>query len=362
MTRDYSAFLPPHKHGHLPDRPAAFLETYGWQAFFAQQISIEALVDTPPVRVVEVHRNALHVLGDGIDRTIPPIPDVTVGDWLLMDKAQPQASRALRRKTVMKRRAPGTDRQEQLIAANIDTCFVVTSCNQDFSVARLERYVALAFEAGIAPVIVLTKSDQVTDAQAYVDPAREISDRVPVIALDARGDEPRRALVGWCKPGQTVAFLGSSGVGKSTLTNALAGTEWVATQAIREDDAKGRHTTTRRQLHLVPGGCLVLDTPGMRELQLAGAASGIDDLFADISDLSQACRFNDCAHVTEPGCAVLSAVETGALDAARLRRWRKLVAEDAFNAASLAERRNRDKSFGKMVRQVMKEKSGRTRR
>jgi ribosome biogenesis GTPase len=346
----------------LQDRAANFLETYGWQAFFAQQISIEALVDTPPVRVVEVHRNALHVQGDGIDRTIPPIRDVTVGDWLLLDQTQPQVSRALQRKTVMKRRAPGTDRQEQLIAANIDTCFVVTSCNQDFNIARLERYVALAFDAGIAPVIVLTKSDQVADAQAYVDPARKISDQVPVIALDARGDEPRTKLAGWCKPGQTVAFLGSSGVGKSTLTNALAGTERVETQAIREDDAKGRHTTTRRQLHLVPGGCLVLDTPGMRELQLAGAASGIDDLFADIHDLSQACRFNDCTHITEPGCAVLSAIETGALDAKRLQRWRKLVAEDAFNSASLAERRNRDKAFGKMVRQVMKEKSGRTRR
>lgn len=313
------------------------------------------------MRVVEVHRNALHVLGDGIDLTIPPIRDVTVGDWLLLERDQPQVSRVLARKTVMKRRAPGTDRQEQLIAANIETCFVVTSCNQDFNIARLERYIALAFEAEIAPVIVLTKLDQVADARRYIDQASAISDRVPVIALDARGDAPRKMLSGWCKPGQTVAFLGSSGVGKSTLTNALAGTQSVATQAIREDDAKGRHTTTRRQLHLVPGGCLVLDTPGMRELQLTGAASGLGDVFADIQELSQQCRFKDCQHQSEPGCAVRAAIEADVLDEARLQRWRKLVAEEAFNSASLAERRSKDKAFGKMVRRVMKEKSERGR-
>ncbi|MEX0350356.1 MAG: ribosome small subunit-dependent GTPase A [Paracoccaceae bacterium] len=362
MTRDYSKFFPRTTQTWLNDRPASSLETYGWQAFFAQQISTDALAETPPVRVFEVHRNALHVLGDGIDLSIPPIGDVTVGDWLLLDQAQPQLRRVLDRKTVMKRRAPGTDRQEQLIAANIDTCFVVTSCNKDFNIARLERYIALAFEAEIAPVIVLTKVDQVDDAQGYIDQAAAISDRVRVVALDARGEAPRVILSDWCKPGQTVAFLGSSGVGKSTLTNALAGTRSIATQGIREDDAKGRHTTTRRQLHLVPGGCLVLDTPGMRELQLTGAASGVDDLFSDIHALSQQCRFNDCQHLSEPGCAVRSAIESAALDEDRLRRWRKLVAEDAFNSASLAERRSKDKAFGKMVRRVMKEKSGRSRR
>ncbi|WP_372573321.1 ribosome small subunit-dependent GTPase A [Ruegeria jejuensis] len=362
MTRDYSAFLPQTAQSRSNDRQPSFLETYGWQAFFAQQIGIDALTETPPVRVVEVHRNALHVLGEGIDRTIPPIRGVTVGDWLLLDRDQPQMSQLLDRKTVIKRRAPGTDRQEQLIAANIDTCFVVTSCNQDFNIARLERYIALAFEAEIAPVIVLTKADQVADTQHYVDQAGAISDRVPVVALDARGDAPQTMLSGWCQPGQTVAFLGSSGVGKSTLTNALSGTQSIATQAIREDDAKGRHTTTRRQLHLVSAGCLVLDTPGMRELQLTGAASGLSDVFADIQELSQQCRFNDCQHQSEPGCAVRAAIEADALDEARLQRWRKLAAEEAFNSASLAERRSKDKAFGKMVRRVMKEKPGRGRR
>ncbi|MCR9089244.1 MAG: ribosome small subunit-dependent GTPase A [Rhodobacteraceae bacterium] len=351
MTRDYSEFLPPSTMGKKPQRPSP-LETLGWQPFFAQQTSLEELAATPPARVVEVHRNALHVIGDGIDETLPPRPDATVGDWVLLERAHPNASRVLERKSLLKRRAPGTDRQVQLIAANIDTAFIVSSCNQDFNLARLERYVALAFDAEITPVIVLTKADLAVAPQGYVDAARAISDWVDVVLLDARGDQPRNKLVDWCKPGKTVAFLGSSGVGKSTLTNALAETHAIATQAIREDDAKGRHTTTRRELHLVPGGCLVLDTPGMRELQLTDAASGIDDVFTDLADLATRCRFSNCRHRTEPGCAVLGAVENGEVDVARLSRWRKLVAEEAFNSASLAERKTKDKAFGKMVREV----------
>ncbi|WP_298972726.1 ribosome small subunit-dependent GTPase A [uncultured Roseobacter sp.] len=357
MTRDYSKFFPPTPKNGKPERQRSILETHGWQPFFAQQISVEELMETPPSRVIEVHRNGLHVIGDAIDETLPPRADATVGDWLMLDRSHPIKSRVLERKSLLKRRAPGTDRQEQLIAANIDTCFVVTSCNQDFNIARLERYIALCFEAEITPVIVLTKVDLATDFRIYVDQAQEISDRVPVVALDARGSEPRTALAEWCAPGQTVAFLGSSGVGKSTLTNALSGTDGIETQGIREADAKGRHTTTRRQLHLIQGGCLVLDTPGMREVQLTDAASGIEDLFADIHALSLQCRFNDCNHETEPDCALIKALEAGQIDMARLQRWRKLVAEEAFNSASLAERRSKDKAFGKMVRQITKQKS-----
>lgn len=322
--------------------------------FFAQQIGVEALTETPPVRVVAVHRSGLHVLGDRIDETLPPRADATVGDWLLLDRTRRGASYVLSRKSLIKRRAPGTERQVQLIAANIDTVFVVTSCNQNFNVARLERYVALALEAGIEPVIVLTKTDLVTGAKPYVDTARGVSNRIAVVALDARGDQPPKKLSEWCKPRRTVAFLGSSGVGKSTLINALAGTEAIATQGIREDDAKGRHTTTRRELHPIPGGCLVLDTPGMRELQLADAASGIADVFDDIDVLSSQCRFSDCQHDTEPGCAVRNAIEDGRLEPDRLFRWRKLTAENAFNSATLAERRTKNRAFGKLVRQVMK--------
>lgn len=354
MTRDYSHFLFARPPGAETNTAPGPLQSLGWQPFFAQQVSVDDLTSTPPVRVVEVHRNAVHVLGEDIDTSLPPRPDVTVGDWLMLDPARPRSSKVLERKSLIKRRAPGTDRQEQLIAANIDTAFIVTSCNLDFNIARLERYVALAFEAQITPVIVLTKADLTSDSQGYIEAARGVSEMVDVLALDARGSAPKSDLANWCRPAKTVAFLGSSGVGKSTLANALLDGQSIETQTIREDDAKGRHTTTRRELHAMQNGCLILDTPGMRELQLTDAADGINDLFADIQELAVQCRFKNCQHETEPDCAVLQAIQSGALEAARLTRWRKLLAEDAFNSASLAERRSRDKSFGKMVRDIKK--------
>lgn len=354
MTRDYSQFLKPTAQGGDAKRKLSKLQTLGWQPFFAQQISVEEMVETPPVRVIEVHRNGLHAVGDGVDTMIPPGPDATVGDWLLLDRTHPPSSRVLERKSLIKRRAAGHDRQTQLIAANIDTAFIVTSCNQDFNVARLERYIALAFEAEVAPVIILTKSDLCEAPDQYVAEAGAISDQVPVVVLDARGEEPKSKLADWCRPGQTLAFLGSSGVGKSTLINTLSGTQAIETQAIREDDAKGRHTTTSRQLHILPDGCAVLDTPGMRELQLTDVGTGVADVFSDLHALSTQCRFNDCQHETEPGCAVRDAIEAGDVDTVRLARWQKLVAEDRHNSASLAQRKSKDKALGKTIRQIQK--------
>ncbi|MDF1609732.1 ribosome small subunit-dependent GTPase A [Hoeflea sp. YIM 152468] len=357
MPRDYSVFLPSTARGETPKPPVSGLQSLGWQPFFAQQISIDELTQTPPVRVTEVHRNGLRVLGDRLDSMIPPRADATVGDWLLFDHQLPSASRLLERKSLIKRRAAGHDRSVQLIAANIDTVFIVTSCNLDFNLARLERYVALGFDAGVTPVILLTKPDLCDDPASYVTQAETISTDVAVLTLNARSDEPKTKLAPWCRPGQTVAFLGSSGVGKSTLTNALSGTNSAATQAIREDDAKGRHTTSHRQLHLLPDGCAVLDTPGVRELQLTEAEAGVAEVFSDLDALSLECRFNDCTHISEPGCAVQAALERGDIDAARLARWRKLVAEDQHNTATLAQRRSRDKAFGKMIKQAKKHKS-----
>jgi len=357
MTPDLSAFQPSSATGETPDRKFPLLQSLGWQNFFAQQISIDEMSATPPVRVTEVHRSGLRVLGDGIDMMVPPRADATVGDWLLLDTGLPSASQLMDRKSLIKRRAAGHDRSVQLIAANIDTAFIVTSCNLDFNVARLERYIALAFDAGVRPVVLLTKADLCGDPSAYVTDAEAISRDVAVLTLNAKSEEPKTKLAPWCKPGQTIAFLGSSGVGKSTLTNALSVTEVAATQAIREDDAKGRHTTSHRQLHILPNGCAVLDTPGVRELQLTDAEEGVAEVFSDLDELSLACRFNNCTHVSEPGCAILAALERGEIDQPRLARWRKLVAEDQHNTASIAQRRSRDKAFGKMIKQAKKHKS-----
>lgn len=326
------------------------MEKLGWRSFFAQQLHADDMALTPPVRIVEVHRSGLHVLGDGIDLVVPPGPDATVGDWLLLDQSQPECSHVLNRTSLFKRRAPGDGCAFQLIAANVDTAFIVSSCNQDFNVARLERYLALAFDAGVTPVIILTKSDLCDDPQSYVDAARAVSEKVSVVLLNALSAEPEEKLSPWCMAGQTVAFIGSSGVGKSSLVNALFGNQNVDTGAIRETDAKGRHTTTNRQLYFLADGCGVLDTPGMREIQLMDVQDGIAGVFEDIYSLAGQCRFNDCKHETEPGCAINAALKSGDIDPERIERWAKLVAEERDNLASFNAKNFGDKETRKTIR------------
>jgi ribosome biogenesis GTPase len=261
--------------------------------------------------------------------------------------------RVLDRTTTIARRAAGREGRRQLIAANIDTLFVVTSCNADFSVARLERYLALAFEAGMSAVVILTKADAADRPEDFATQARAISRRIAdVVTLDAREPAELVRLSPWLGRAQTVAFVGSSGVGKSTLIAGLAGRE-IATQGIRKDDAKGRHTTTARTIYRTTQGALVIDTPGMRELGLQDATAGVDAVFDDIAELAQACRFSDCAHETEPGCAVRAAVEDGRLAPERLERWRKLHREDAHAAEAPYERRRRERAFGRIVKDAV---------
>ena len=279
-----------------------------------------------------------------------------MGDWLLLDSVAFRSIRLLRRKSLLKRRAAGTSGKQQLIAANIDTLFIVSSCNQDFNLARLERYLVLAREADVMPVIVLTKADLAETPEDFVRVSATLSPGLLVEVLDAREPNSVACLAPMCVRGQTVALVGSSGVGKSTLINTLIGDERIATQDIRTDDDKGRHTTSGRALYRLPAGGWLLDTPGMRELQLADVSSGLEDVFAGITALGRECRFGDCQHESEPGCAVLAAIEVGTLDADRLKRWRKLAAEAAHNTESLAERRARDRAFGKMVKGVLKDK------
>jgi ribosome biogenesis GTPase len=352
MTRDYSQILPNAKA--TPKREATLLELLGWQPFFAQQLDADEMIETPPVRVTQVHRNSLHVVGEDVDTTIVyPDEEITVGDWILINEARTKPARVLHRKSLIKRRGAGHDRQVQMIAANLDTSFIVSSCNRDFNVARLERYIALAFEADVDPVIVLTKADLCDDLAPFVTAAKAISDKVPVIVLNALSDAPKRELSQWCKIGQTVAFLGSSGVGKSTLVNALTGSN-VDTQGVREADARGRHTTTSRHLHITRDACAVLDTPGMRELQVTDAASGISDLFPDLHNLTLECKFSDCSHTVEPGCAILAAVKAGEIDQDRLARWAKLATEEQTNSDALAQRKFKDKKLGKTIKSIQK--------
>jgi ribosome biogenesis GTPase / thiamine phosphate phosphatase len=341
------------------------LTELGWTAFFQSQLSLDDLSDFQPVRVMAVHRGQVAVAGDDGERLIPSyLRDAvgdedhpTVGDWLLIDRATQRIERKLERTSLFKRRAAGTGRQVQLIAANVDTVFVVTSCNHDFNVARLERYLVLARDAGVTPVVVLTKADLTGTPETYADAARAVQRGLLVETVNALDASELSGIKGWCGPGQTVALMGSSGVGKSTLINTLTGGATLATQGIREDDAKGRHTTTGRSLHRLTDGGWLADTPGMRELQLTDTAAGVDEVFADIVQLAKECRFADCTHDGEPGCAIQAAVEAGTLDPARLARWHKLAKEEVFNTATLAQRRARDKAFGKMAKSVLKGKA-----
>jgi len=348
---------------HLDD-----LAEFGWNSFFSVQLDPDDLDGAVAARVMAVHRNALEVAGPGLAKKIPPYfldeagePDnATVGDWLLLDPDTLRPYRRLHRKSLFQRRAAGTRNKPQLIAANIDTLFIVTSCNQDFNIARLERYLVMAREADVTPVIIITKVDLVDNAQDYVQAAAKLSPGLLVEALNARDPQCTDPLAPWCAKGQTVAMIGSSGVGKSTLVNTLSGTRKITTQGIREDDAKGRHTTSGRTLYRLPGGGWVMDTPGMRELQLTDVKAGIETVFADILDLQSQCKFNDCRHESEPGCAVLAALEHGDLNAERYKRWKKLAAEEAFNTSTQIERRSRDRNFGKLVKKALKDKRKRS--
>jgi ribosome biogenesis GTPase len=337
------------------------LADLGWSDHFARQIAADEAAQLP-LRLIGIERSRASGLGAAGTLTLHFPPGlrsgaVAVGDWVLADPATARILRVLARRSLLTRKAAGVEVRAQLIAANVDTLFIVSSCNADFNPARLERYVALALEAGVAPVIVLTKADLCADAAGYAARARALSPHVAgVVALDAKAPAALVALHPWCGPGQTVAFAGSSGVGKSTLVGGLIG-QRLATAAIREDDAKGRHTTTARALHLMPGGGLLIDMPGMRELALIDAAEGIAELFDDLEALAATCRYRDCAHAGEPGCALAAEVKAGRLDPARLERWQKLRREDRATSASQHEARRKDRAFGRMVKAAKRLKS-----
>lgn len=312
---------------------SGYLESLGWSRFFDDQLEADEARFSRS-RIDAIHRSRLTALTEAgqVEVVLPAranTADYAVGDWILVDPVSHMLHRRLSRKTLLQRRGEG-QRPTQLVAANINTLFIVASCNADFNLARLERYLALANDAGTDAVIVLTKIDTVADAADFARQAATLQRKLPVVALNARSADAAPALSAWCGMGATVALVGSSGVGKSTLVNTLVGASWMPRQqtgSVRESDSKGRHVTTSRSLHQMSGGGWVMDMPGIRGLHLSDVAQGIDTIFAEIGELAPNCKFRNCTHSHEPGCAVLKAVAAGMIDSERLVRWKKLRTE-----------------------------------
>ncbi|OAN17767.1 GTPase RsgA [Photobacterium jeanii] len=338
------------------------LPTLGWKPFFQQQLSLEEWESSIPARVIAQHRNQLVMQSEHGDFSLPvtsSMPIITVGDWLLVDSDN-KFIRLLDRKSIFSRKAAGSKLDEQLISANVDTLFIVCSLNHDFNLSRIERYLTIANEAGVEIVIVLSKADCCDEPETYIQQVQALDPLLMVVAINGLDSLSTSQLAPWCKAGDTLALLGSSGAGKSTLVNTLLGGHEQTTGSIREDDSKGRHTTTSRSLHIIQDatigtGGLLLDTPGMRELQLVACEEGISTTFADITSLAEQCRFSDCQHNNEPGCQVQAAITEGTIDQRRLNNFLKLQREQAINGASIAEKRAHGRELSKMYRSVQTE-------
>ena len=344
--------------------------------------------DPVPARVIAVHKETSIVRGpDGVDRSaavsgrfrfeaLAPSDYPAVGDWVTLaagDAASPDTtvitsvlprrSAFVRSAADASRRSAGNLVDEQVLAANVDVAFLVAGLDHDFNLRRLERYLAVAWSSGVRPIVVLNKADVAIDLEQRLLEVESIAPAVPIVVLSARTGDHVLDLAAFLSPDQTAVVLGSSGVGKSTLVNALLGEQRQTTAAVRADDSRGRHTTTHRELFELPGGAFLIDTPGIRSLEIAGADDGIDTAFDDIAQLAAACRFSDCRHQGEPGCAVQAAIDDGRLGRDRFASHEKLERELAYSerkgdARADAEYRKRWRNVHKQVSRHMREKYG----
>ncbi len=342
------------------------IDEYGWNDFFENQWKEKDTAGMIAGRVVADFGQMLRVVtNDGeisVGRPVRKLDNadqIAVGDWIALERLPGDdkcISFVLTRKTKFSRAAAGIEVKEQIVAANADTVFLIQSLNKDFNMRRLERYMIAAWDSGAAPAVVLTKADCCENVADKMSMVYNTAPGVEVHAVSAVTGLGMEDIGRYFRKGKTVALLGSSGVGKSTLVNTLAGEELLKTQSIRNDDSRGRHTTTHRELVLLPGGGLILDTPGMRTLSLWEADTGMDMMFGDVEELTALCRFHDCSHQREPGCAVIEALKDGRLEQKRWESWQKLQRELAhLEAKKEGKLRLQEKQWGRQLSKFQKE-------
>jgi ribosome biogenesis GTPase len=320
------------------------LAELGWDEYYKEQVDVLGIPDIIIGRIFRVdaggHYGVLTKDGDLRARIPGKMKDRVssaadlpgIGDWVLMKSTETDnvIFKVLDRKNVILRKVAGREFKEQLVGANIDIIFIVMGLDSDFNLRRLERYLFMVSTSGASPIVLLNKSDLADDMEGQLEEVREITKEIPVHCMSALKNEGIDVISGYLKEGVTISVVGSSGVGKSTLINALMKEDKLKTGEVRKKDGKGRHVTSSRELFIIPGGGIIIDNPGIREIQLWGDAASLDETFSDIGELAQGCKFRNCLHRTEPGCKVLEAVESGELSKERYENYQKMQRELAY--------------------------------